>query len=398
MKYVAILGYGTVGRGVEEILRLNADEITRRTGEQLAVRSILVRRDFPDCPCRDKLVQDFALIESDPEISIVAECIGGVGPALDYVRRSLKAGKSVVTSNKELVATHGLELMALAEEKGVSFLFEASVGGGIPALRPMSLCLGGNRIHEVLGIINGTTNYILTDMRRNGTAFADSLAEAQRLGYAEADPTADIEGLDAGRKICILADLAFGKNVDPGDISVTGITGVAGEDVAAAGALGYRIKLLGRAVRSGESSAAAYVAPHLVPVEHGLAAVEGVTNAVVIRSDAVGEVVLQGPGAGKLPTGSAVVGDIIEAAQQGDKRRYLTWEAAPEGYLTDPDTLQSRWYIRCTASREAVAAALGDVEFAPVEDCAFLTESLSGQEMKKKSAPLGVVSALRVLG
>ena len=398
MKYVAILGYGTVGRGVEEILRLNADEIARRTGEELEVRSILVRRDVPDCPCRDKLVYDFSVIENDPEVSIVAECIGGVGAALDYVRRALAAGKSVVTSNKELVAAHGMELAALAEEKGVDFLFEASVGGGIPALRPLSLCLTGNRIHEVLGIINGTTNYILTDMRRNGTAFADSLAEAQRLGYAEADPTADIEGLDAGRKICILADLAFGKNVDPNAISVTGITGVAGEDVAAAGALGYRIKLLGRAVRTGVDTAAAYVAPHLVPVDHGLAGVEGVTNAVVIRADAVGEVVLQGPGAGKLPTGSAVVGDVIEVAQHNGARRHLRWEAAPEGYLTDPDTLSGRWYVRCTASRECVAAAFGGVEFAPVEDCAFLTESITGEELKKKAAELGVICALRVLG
>jgi len=398
MKYVAILGYGTVGSGVAEILANNADEIARRAGEELAVRYILVRRDFPDSPFRDKLVYDFAVIENDPEVSIVAECIGGVGAALDYVRRALLAGKSVVTSNKELVAAHGLELIALAEEKGVSFLFEASVGGGIPALRPLSLCLAGNRIHEVLGIINGTTNYILTDMRRNGTAFADSLAEAQRLGYAEADPTADIEGLDAGRKICILADLAFGKNVAPESISVTGITGVAGEDVAAAGALGCRIKLLGRAVRTGQDRAAVYVAPHLVSAEHGLAGVEGVTNAVVIRADAVGEVVLQGPGAGKLPTGSAVVGDVIEAAQRSGSRRYLTWGPAPEGYLTDPDSLESRWYVRCSASREAAAAALGEVEFAPVESCAFLTAPLSGAALKEKSAGLGVLSALRVLG
>ena len=398
MKYVAILGYGTVGSGVAEILANNADEIARRAGEELAVRYILVRRDFPDSPFRDKLVRDFAVIENDPEISVVAECIGGVGAALDYVRRALQAGKSVVTSNKELVAAHGLELLALAEEKGVSFLFEASVGGGIPALRPLSLCLSGNRVHEVLGIINGTTNYILTDMRRNGTAFADSLAEAQRLGYAEADPTADIEGLDAGRKICILADLAFGKNVAPESISVTGITGVAGEDVAAAGALGYRIKLLGRAVRSGEDKAAVYVAPHLVSADHGLAGVEGVTNAVVIRADAVGEVVLQGPGAGKLPTGSAVVGDVIEAAQCGKGRRHLRWDEAPADYLTDPDALQSRWYVRCSASREAAAAALGELAFANVEGCAFLTGSLSAAALKKITGELGVICALRVLG
>ena len=396
MKYAAILGYGTVGSGVAQILDENARVIRNRAGEDIAVRYILVRRDYPDSPYRDRFVTDFSVIENDPEVSLVAECLGGVGAALDYDRRALQAGKSVITPNKELVAAHGRELLRLAREKGVSFLFEASVGGGIPVLHPLTLCLAANRIREVTGIVNGTTNYILTAMRESGASFAGALAEAQRLGYAEADPTADVEGLDAGRKACILADLCFGRNVDPAGVPMTGITAVAAEDVSAAEALGYRIKLLGRAVRTGDR-AAVWAAPHLVSGSSPLYQVEGVTNGILLQGDAVGETFLRGPGAGRLPTASAVAGDLIDAAQCAGRPRYLEWDEAPEGYLADPETLEARWFIRAGADWARISERFPGAEPAPGRADAFLTPPMSGLEARRLAQPLQPASVLRVL-
>ena len=395
MKYVAILGLGTVGGGTAEILEKNAAVIRLRAGEELSLRYILVRRDRPGHPYREKFVTDFSVIEKDPAVSVVAECIGGTGAALDYDRRALRAGKSVVTSNKELVAAHGLELARLAREHGVSFLFEGSVGGGIPVLHTLSLCLAGNRIGEALGILNGTTNYILTAMEQ-GRDYAGALAEAQRLGYAEQDPAADVEGLDAGRKICILADLCFGQNVDPARVSMEGITGVTPEDIACAEALGCRIKLLGRALRLPGGRAAVYAAPHLVPAENLLAGIRGVTNGIFLRGDAVGETFLCGPGAGRLPTGSAVVGDIIDAAQCAGHPRVPEWSEAPDGYLADPEELPCRWYVR-GGGREAARELFPTAEFAGAAEGAFLTPPMTGRELRARAAPLRPRSIFRAL-
>ena len=264
MVKVAILGIGVVGGGTAEVLTKNRDLIARRAGSEIEVKYILCRKPRPDHPFAQLIVHDIETVANDPEVKVVAECIGGATLAYEYVKRCLDAGKSVVTSNKELVAEKGLELTALAPEEGVNFLFEASVGGGIPILRPICQCLAANEISSVCGILNGTTNYILTEMMQMGKSFEQALREAQQKGYAEADPTADVEGIDAGRKICILADLCFGKNVSPSAITTEGITKITPADIECARALGYKIKLLGRAMRTGPNSVTAFVAPHLI--------------------------------------------------------------------------------------------------------------------------------------
>ena len=267
MVNVAILGFGVVGSGVAEVLFTNETHIDRKAGGPIRLKYILDVRDFPDSPFAGKVVHDFSVIENDPEVSVVVETIGGARAALDFTRRALAAGKSVVTSNKELVAEHGYELLKLAAEKGVSYLFEASVGGGIPIIRPLNQCLAANEIEEICGILNGTTNYILTRMIRAGLSFDAALKEAQANGYAEADPTADIEGHDACRKICILASLAFGRHIYPRQVPTEGITAVTLADVAYADSCGKKIKLLGRAIRQDDGKVCAYVAPHLVDGE-----------------------------------------------------------------------------------------------------------------------------------
>ena len=345
MANFAIMGFGTVGGGVAEVLRMNADSIAGKLGEPLNLKYILDVRDLSATPYADKAVKDFAILENDPELDVVVESIGGAKIALEFTRRCLLAGKHVVTSNKELVASHGRELLEIAREKNVNYLFEASVGGGIPLLRPLFQCLAANQIQEIAGILNGTTNYILTRMVKDGASFADALKEAQAKGYAEADPTADVEGLDAGRKICILSDLAWGKEVRPEDISVQGISAIDLKDVAIASGAGYRIKLLGRALKLEDGRQAAFVSPHLVPESSPLATVDDVFNAVMIRGNAVGDVMFYGRGAGDLPTASAVMGDVLDALEHREKRRDLGWSQGAD--LVDLDSgLPLYWYLR----------------------------------------------------
>ena len=312
MVNVAILGFGTVGSGVAEVLTGHEDSISRKINDFIRLKYILDVRKFPGSPYENCFVDDFSIIESDPEVDIVVETIGGATVALDYTRRALEAGKSVVTSNKELVAAHGYDLLQLAKSKGVSYLFEASVGGGIPIIRPLSQCLAANDILEIYGILNGTTNYILTRMIRAGLPFETALKEAQDNGYAERDPSADIEGHDACRKICILAAIAFGRHVYPEQVPTEGITGVTLADVDYAGAAGKKIKLLGRAVRMEDGKVCAYVAPHLVDDSHPLAGVDDVFNGVLIHTDMLGDTMFYGRGAGKLPTAGAVVSDLLD--------------------------------------------------------------------------------------
>ena len=345
MANFAIMGFGTVGGGVAEVLRMNADSIAGKLGEPLNLKYILDVRDLSATPYADKAVKDFAILENDPELDVVVESIGGAKIALEFTRRCLLAGKHVVTSNKELVASHGREMLEIAREKNVNYLFEASVGGGIPLLRPLFQCLAANQIQEIAGILNGTTNYILTRMVKDGASFADALKEAQAKGYAEADPTADVEGLDAGRKICILSDLAWGKEVRPEDISVQGISAIDLRDVAIASGAGYRIKLLGRAMKLEDGRQAAFVSPHLVPESSPLATVDDVFNAVMIRGNAVGDVMFYGRGAGDLPTASAVMGDVLDALEHREKRRDLGWSQGAD--LVDLDSgLPLYWYLR----------------------------------------------------
>ena len=344
MANFAIMGFGTVGSGVAEVLRMNAASIAEKLGESLNLKYILDVRDLSATPYGEIAVKDFAVLENDPDLEVVVESIGGARVALEFPRRALLAGKHVVTSNKELVASHGKELLAIAKEKNVNYLFEASVGGGIPVLRPLFQCLAGNRIEEVVGILNGTTNYILTRMVRGGVSFEDALKEAQAKGYAEQNPAADVEGLDAGRKICILSDLAWGKEVLPERIHTQGISGLDLQDVAIADKAGYRVKLLGRALRLADGRQAAYVAPHLVPQDCPVAPVDDVFNAIMIRGNAVGDVMFYGRGAGDLPTASAVMGDVMDAVQHREKRRELGWSESAE--LADFAALSMKWYLR----------------------------------------------------
>ena len=344
MANFAIMGFGTVGSGVAEVLRMNAASIAEKLGEPLNLKYILDVRDLSATPYGEIAVKDFSVLENDPDLDVVVESIGGAKVALEFTRRALLAGKHVVTSNKELVASYGKELLNIAREKNVNYLFEASVGGGIPVLRPLFQCLAGNQIEEVVGILNGTTNYILTRMVKGGVPFGEALQEAQAKGYAEQNPAADVEGLDAGRKICILSDLAWGKEVLPERIHTQGISGLDLQDVAIAGKAGYRVKLLGRALRLADGRQAAYVAPHLVPQDCPVAPVDDVFNAVMIRGNAVGDVMFYGRGAGDLPTASAVMGDVMDALQHRAKRRDLDWSESAE--LADFAGLSMKWYLR----------------------------------------------------
>ncbi len=346
MVKVAVLGHGTVGSGVYEVFDMNAERIARAVGEPVEVKYVLDLRDFSHLPYGHKFVSDFSVIENDPEVTVVAEVMGGVGAAYEFTKRCLLAGKSVCTSNKELVATRGEELLQIAKEKNVNYLFEASVGGGIPVIRPMLQCLAANEILEIRGILNGTTNYILSEMIHKGVSFEDALKQAQANGYAEKDPTADIEGHDACRKISILSDLAFGDKFDPNEVSCEGITKITLQDVEEAGKLGYVIKLIGRAVRCDDGTAYAYVAPHLIPKEHPLAAVEDVFNAIMIDGNATGDVMFYGKGAGKLATASAVVADMMDAMAHREKRRPVEWGDGSKHLLRPLGTLESKWYVR----------------------------------------------------
>ncbi|HJB80837.1 homoserine dehydrogenase [uncultured Flavonifractor sp.] len=402
MVNVAILGFGVVGSGVAEVLATNGPHIDKKVDDLIRLKYILDVRDFPDSPFADKVIHDFSIIENDPEVNIVVETIGGAKVALDFTRRALAAGKSVVTSNKELVAEHGCELLKLAQEKGVSYLFEASVGGGIPIIRPLNQCLAANEIEEIAGILNGTTNYILTRMIRAGLSFDAALKEAQQNGYAEQDPTADIEGHDACRKICILSSLSFGRHVYPKQVPTEGITGVTLADVAYADACGKKIKLLGRAIRRPDGKVCAFVAPHLVDVENPLAGVEDVFNAIAVRGNAIGDVMFYGRGAGKLPTASAVVADVIDAARHKDAKKRMVWAEGGDDVTVPPTDLDSVWYVRVEGTLEAVKAAFPDCALlpragAPENEFAFLTPSMTRSALDGQLAGLKPCSVFRVL-
>lgn len=396
---IAVLGFGTVGAGVAEVLQVNSALIEKRLGDQIELKYVLDIRDFPDSPFGKLVIHDYAVIENDPEINVVVETIGGAKIAYEYTKRALAAGKHVVTSNKELVATRGYELLQLAKEKNVNYLFEASVGGGIPVLRPLSQCLAANEIEEIYGILNGTTNYILTRMVRSGATFEEALKEAQRLGYAEQDPTADVEGHDACRKICILADLAFGYEIPPEKVPTEGISSVALQDVELVEKAGWRVKLLGRAVRGEDGRVSAYVAPHLVNACHPIAGVEDVFNAIMLRGNAVGEVMFYGPGAGKLPTASAVVADVIDIARHLNERKNIGWAAWDASKVGQIDEMEGRYYFRVDSGRKQVEERFPGCEIlAQTDGTAFITPQLPRRELEKRAEGLRIFSKLCVLG
>jgi len=345
---VAIMGHGTVGSGVAEILIDKKDELGKKIKNEIDVKYILDLRTFEGLSYGDKFIKDFNIILNDPEINIVVEVMGGLNPAYDFVKSCLLAGKSVVTSNKELVAEKGAELISIAKDKNVNFLFEASVGGGIPILRPMVQCLSANEISEVKGILNGTTNYILNKMIMENMDFDTALKLAQDKGFAEKNPAADIEGHDACRMVCILASLASGKHVYPNQVKTEGITNIDLDDVEYAGTFGYIIKLIGSAKKLAGGKISANVRPTLVSRDYILASVNGVFNAISVTGDAVDEVVFYGKGAGKMATASAVVADVLDCAKHIDARKYLFWDDGNEGYVVEENE-KTALFVRAKA-------------------------------------------------
>ena len=326
MAKIAVMGYGVVGSGVVEVLHKNHDSIAKKAKEEISVKYILDLRDFPEDPNRDLFIKDFSIIENDPEVEVVVECIGGQNPAYVFVKRSLLAGKNVATSNKELIATRGAELLKTARDKGVNLLFEASVGGGVPIIRPLHQCLAANEVCEIAGIVNGTTNFILSKMKNENMAFDDALKLAQDLGYAEKiDPSADIDGHDSCRKICILSSLAFGSHIYPDMVYTRGIRDITPTDITCAESNNYAVKLIAKTKRLPDGAVSAAVTPALVSHDSQLAGVEDVFNAILVRGDVLGDVVFYGRGAGKLPTASAVVADVIDLVQNRGTYKGLFW-------------------------------------------------------------------------
>lgn len=358
MVKIAVMGYGVVGSGVVEVIYKNYSTISENARQSIDVKYILDIKDYSDSPYSEKFIKDFSIIEKDPEISVVVETIGGLNPAYDFVKRALLAGKNIVTSNKELVAEHGAELIRIASERNLNFLFEASVGGGIPIIRPITQCLNANEIIEITGILNGTTNYILTKMIKENQSFNDALSDAQGKGYAERNPSADIDGHDACRKICILAALAYGKHIYPKFVHTEGISGITLDDVDSAQKAGKVIKLLGRAIKTKEGEVYIIVAPHLVNGECPLSKVDGVYNGIIVNGNVLGEVMFYGQGAGKLPTASAVVADVIDASKHITARKHLDWEDSDGSFVYDFSQWETSFMVRCESE---VARKLYDI-------------------------------------
>lgn len=405
---IAVLGYGVVGSGVAEVISLNEQKITGKIGEKMNVKYILDLRKFPGDKNEDKIIDDFNIILNDGDVKIVAEAMGGLHPAFEFVSSCLKAGKSVVTSNKELVAEKGDILLELAKENNVNFMFEASVGGGIPVLRPIIQCLAANEITEVAGILNGTTNFILSKMIFDSMSFDDALKLAQDNGYAEKDPTADIEGFDACRKICILAALCFGNHVYPKSVYTEGITKITLEDVDYARSWGGVIKLLGRAKKV-DGKTSAMVSPAFVSNSSILSGVNGVFNSVLVRGNAVGDVAFYGQGAGKMATASAVVGDMIDCAQHIGRNKGISWDKAVDGSLIDHNEVKTALYVRATGCKECALSKAGELfgsisvlsrENAPENEFAFVTSEDREGTLRAKLGEIkniNVLSTIRVV-
>lgn len=390
----AIMGYGTIGSGVLEVLQINQSSIAKRVGDGIEVKYILDLRDFPGEPIQDKIVHDYKTIAEDEEVRIVVETMGGVEPAYTFVKTMLEAGKHVTTSNKALVAAKGAELIALAKEKNVNFMFEASVGGGIPIIRPLNSCLTADEIEEITGIVNGTTNYMMTKMSEEGSEFADVLKDAQEKGYAEKDPTADIEGYDACRKIAILTSLVCGQQVDFEDIHTEGITKITATDIKYAKAMGRTIKLLASSKKT-EGGYVAMVAPYLLPKTHPLYNVNDVFNAIFVHGNVLGDAMFYGSGAGKLPTASAVVADVVEMAKNLDKNIPVEW-SSKKLELVDYKKSSSQFFVRTEGTDQAaVEKVFGTVSYVEADgvtgELGFVTGTMTEAEFEKETAEFGAV-------
>lgn len=395
---IALLGYGTVGSGVVEVINSNKESIEKRAGKAIDIKYVLDLREFPGEAINELIVHDFSTILEDDEIEIVAEAMGGVEPAYTFAKSSLLKGKSYVTSNKELVALHGAELLEIARKNKVNFLFEASVGGGIPIIRPLNQSLTADEIYEITGILNGTTNFILTKMKNEGRSFESVLKEAQELGYAEKNPAADVEGYDACRKIAILASLAFGEHVSFEDIPTEGITQISSEDMIYAEKMNYVIKLLATCQKQ-DGSVFARVSPMMISKEHPLAMVNDVFNAIFVKGNAIGDVMFYGKGAGKLPTASAVVADIVDAAKHSGTNIITFWSREKID-LKDKDEVKVSYFIRVQdedgLAENKVKEAFKEIQ--PVEalsrEYAFITEVMTEGEFAKR---LGKLSDLTIM-
>lgn len=395
---VAILGYGIVGSGVFEIMRSNQEGISRRAGEEIEVKYVLDLRDFPGDPVEDVLVHDFKRIVEDPEVGVVVEVMGGVEPAYSYVKEALLTGKSVCTSNKELVAKHGAELLEIAKQKKKNFLFEASVGGGIPIIRPLNQSLTADEIREVSGILNGTTNYMLTKMRDEDADFDEVLKDAQKRGYAERDPSADVDGFDAGRKIAILTSLAYGMQVDYEDIYTEGITKISKTDIAYARAVGANIKLLGTSKKV-DGKVYAMVAPRMIGKEHPLYTVDDVFNAILVRGNFLGDIMFYGKGAGKLPTASAVVSDVVDAVKHSGTNVMTIWNSR-KLELADMNTLESTFFVRVPEGEKQKAQEVFDIERELAADdiegeYAFFTKPMAEGAFAAAAEKIAVLGRIR---
>ncbi len=405
MVSIAIMGHGVVGSGVAK------QKLFSAVGEELRIKYILDLREFPDSPLSDRFTKSFDDILGDIEVRIVVETMGGIHPAYEYVKACLSAGKSVVTSNKELVAAHGAELLSIAKETNANFLFEASVGGGIPILRPINQCLVANDVSEIAGILNGTTNFILTKMIKENMQLEDALKLAQELGYAERNPAADIEGHDACRKICILASLTYGKHIYPDAVYTEGITGITLSDVEYASIWGGVIKLIGSVKKVSKDKIDIIVAPMFIPNESQLSSIDDVFNGIMVRGDSVGDVVFYGRGAGKLPTASAVVADVIDCVKHLKARKYLSWADSDNSSVIPHEDSVAAMYVRVKANDKDEAyhkaeEVFGEIHLlkkpdAPSWELAFVTEPMTVREFDEKlrafsSGDIEVCSRIRI--
>lgn len=401
MAKIAVLGYGTVGSGVVEVLETNKDSITKRAGREIEVKSVLDLRDFPGDPIQEKIVHDVDVIINDPEIEVVVEVMGGVEPAFTFVKRALEAGKSVCTSNKALVAAHGPELLEMAKKRNLNFMFEASVGGGIPIIRPLNQSLTADEITKITGILNGTTNYILTKMDKEGSTYEETLKEAQELGYAERNPEADVEGFDACRKIAILTSLAYGSTVKFEEIHTEGITKITTKDFKYAGKLGYVVKLLATSCKENDK-VYAITAPFMINSTHPLYNVNDVLNGIYIHGNVIGNVMFFGAGAGKLPTASAVVADVVDCVKHKGKNVMTVW-SVEKLELGDADDEVRKFFVRVkgnVSDLSAVNAAFGNVQTVTVDgidgEFGFITEPMSERAFAEAAKKIDMIHRIRI--
>lgn len=400
MIHVAVLGYGTVGSGVVEVIETNKEAINKRAGAELNIKYILDLRDFPGDPYESKVVHDYDVILNDPDVAVICETMGGINPAYDFSKRALLAGKSVCTSNKELVANHGPELIQIAKENNCNYLFEASVGGGIPIIRPLNYSLTAEKIDSITGILNGTTNYILTKMDKEGADFEEVLKEAQEKGYAERNPEADVEGYDACRKIAILSSLMSGKNVRYEEIYTEGITKISAADFLYAKQMNKSIKLLAMS-RDTEDGFFAMVAPFMISREHPLYSVNDVFNAIYVHGNMLGDSMYYGRGAGKLPTASAVVSDVVDCARHLGKTVMCFWENE-DVQVTNIENDKGKFFVRVNAGqKEAVMEAFGslaEINVGIVDEFAFMTQVMTEKDFNDKIEKIGgCINRIRIL-